>query len=86
MVGDGTGIGAGGQPGRVTKQLEELKTEALAGLGLRRADRQIGGAGKVFEAPGIDDPQGDDSKLVGFAGQVPSEEARNGVGVGDGRA
>ncbi len=84
LVGDGPGIGAGGQPGRVAKQLEQFETEAFARLRLRRADRQIGSGGKAFEAPSIDDPQGEDRKLVGFAGQVTSEEA--GDGVGDGRA
>jgi len=85
VVGNGAGIGAGCQPRRVAKQFEELKTKTLAGLGLRRADFQIGGGGKMLEAPGVDDPKHEDGKLLRLAGQIATEEASDGAGEGHAR-
>jgi len=81
MAGKRTRISTRNPPRRVAQQLKKFETQTLAALRLRRADRQISGCRKMPEAPGVDDPEGEDGSLLRSAREIPAQEA--GCSVGD---
>lgn len=75
----GCGRGAGDEGGFTGKLVEQHEAERFAGLRFGRADVEVNGGTKNFEAAGICGPEGEDSELVLVAGQVSADVGGEGI-------
>ena len=79
VVDDRTPVSTGRDPGRITKRGEKSQAKSFCRFRVDGTNFQIDSSREVTEAPGVDNPESEQSVLVVLANDVLAEESGDGV-------